>query len=50
MTRFSLDKKLLEELDAEVITKPVLILKPYVWNSDLDKKRTPEKSQYVLYC
>lgn len=49
MTRFSLNEKLLQELDAEVITKPVLVLKPYVWDSDLDKKRTPEKLQYV-YC
>lgn len=46
-TRFSLDEKLLQELDAEVIKKPVLILKPYTWESDVDEKIIPEKFQYV---
>lgn len=50
-TRYALDEKFLQELDAEEITKPELKLKTYNWNADHDemtfKKRIQDKSQYV---
>lgn len=49
MTRFALDEKLIQELDAEVIIKPELQLKPYNWPIDNDEihfwKILKEKSQ-----
>lgn len=36
MTRFALDEKFIQELDAEVITIPQLILKPYNWTTEND--------------
>lgn len=51
MKRFTLDEKLMQELDSIVISVPQLVLKPYHWNPDNDeinyKKILQQKSQYV---
>lgn len=50
-TRYALDEKFLQELEAEEITKPELKLKPYNWSTDHDevkfKRRIQDQSQYV---
>lgn len=52
MTRFALDEKFMQELDAEVVTKPELLLKPYNWPIENDEihfwKILQEKSQYAI--
>lgn len=51
MTRFALDEKIMQELDAVVIPVPQLILKPYHWNTDNDEinfgKIIQQQSQYL---
>lgn len=51
MTRYALDEKFIQELEAEEITRPELKLKPYNWTEDHDdvnlKKRIQDQSQYV---
>lgn len=49
-TRYALDEKFIQELEAEEITKPELNLKSYNWTTDQDevvnfKKRTQDKHQ-----
>lgn len=36
-TRYALDEKFIQELEAEEITKPELNLKTYNWNADHDE-------------
>lgn len=48
--RFSLDASFIQELDAEVILKPELLLKPYNWADDKEvdmDKTLQEQSWYV---
>jgi len=49
LTRFSLDEKIIRELDAEVIIRPKLSLTPYKWTTELEetnfKKAIQMKSQ-----
>lgn len=50
-TRFTLDEKFMVDLEAEVITKPQLVLLPYNWPTDNDKinfgKLTQERTKCV---
>lgn len=54
VTRYALDEKFLQELEAEEITKPELKLKSYNWNADQDevvnfRKKNQDQSQYVVF-
>jgi len=53
VTRYALDEKFIQELEAEEITKPELKLKSYNWTADQDeivnfRKRIQDQSQLVI--
>jgi len=53
-TRYALDEKFIQELEAEEITKPELKLKPYNWTAEHEevvnfRKLIQEQSQCVNY-
>lgn len=53
VTRYALDEKFIQELEAEEITKPKLKLKSYNWTSDQDevvnfRKKIQDQSQYAI--
>lgn len=52
-TRYTLDEKFIQELEAEEITKPKLKLKSYNWTADQDevmnfRKIIQDQSQYAI--
>lgn len=52
-TRYALDEKFIQELEAEEIIKPELNLKPYNWTTDHEevkfKRKIQDPSQYVTW-